>query len=110
MSVDECAQGDFGVGLFHEGFADEHSVDAVGFEFEGVLVCADARFADKDGEVGHVVDEVDGVIEVGGHGAQVAVVDAEQAAAGVGGDHGLDAVEVFAVVDFDKDGEVLVGG
>ena len=51
------------------------------------------------------------MVEVGGHGAEVAIVDAEQAVAGVGeADVGADAEQGVDVVDFDEGGELQLGG
>jgi len=56
--------------------SDEGDVEACGFEGLEVGGGADAGFGDEVDVVGDEGFEVDGVVEVGGHFGEVAVVDA----------------------------------
>ena len=72
------------VPLPHQVLAHQHAVHARVGQPLDVGPRADARFADQDRLVGHLAQQVQGVLHVGGHGPQVAVVDAQQLVARVG--------------------------
>lgn len=99
--AEEGSEGIARVGLAHEVFADEddaHAVVAQAFEIVGGF---DARLADEDGAVVDVVGEAEGVVEIDGHGRQVAVVDAEQAVGAVWEAHvGADAEDILHLMYF----------
>ena len=83
------------VGGAHEVFADECDVETCGAEGLEVLVGFDPRFGDEVDVGGDERFEFDGVVEVGGHGGEVSVVDAEEDAfVGGGFEDGEDTLEV----------------
>ncbi len=99
------------VGRGHEGFADEEGADAGGGHALDVRLGFDAGLGDEDLLVFDELGEADGRGEVGGEGAEVAVVDAQEGVGAEGeADGGADAEEGVHFVDFDEGGEAEFGG
>lgn len=95
------------VGGAHEVFADECDVEAGVTEGLEVLAGFDSRFGDEVDVWWDAWFEFDGVVEVGGHGGEVSVVDAEEDAFVWGGfEDGEDALKVCLGVDFEEGGHV----
>lgn len=105
--VEHGGEGVSGVLGPHEVLSDEGDVEAGGFEGGEVLGGADAGFGDEWEVVGDEGFEFDGVMEVGFHFGEVAVVDAEEEARGVCAfDDGEDSAEVGLGVDLEEGGHL----
>ena len=90
-----------GVLVAHEGFADEDGTCS-GFEGAlGVVGVFEAGFGDQNDTIGDFLGELLGGDEVGGHGLEIAVVDADEVGAEIKG-----AFHLGKIVDFDKDVEL----
>ena len=95
------------VGGSHEVFADEGDVETCGAEGLEVLVGLDPGLGDEVDVGGDEWFKFDGVVEVGGHGGEVSVVDAEEDSfVGGGFEDGEDALKVCLGVDFEEGGHV----
>ncbi len=91
----------------HEGFADEDGVEVGGDELPDVGAGFDAAFGDEDFFVGDEFAELQRGVEIGLHGFEVAVIDAEQTAGVLGIFYEVaDTLERLGLVDFEQDGQV----
>ena len=91
-------------------FSDEGDAEPGAVEVGEVVAGADPGLGDDSGGVGEVAQESDGVVEVGGHGAEVSVVDPEDGFGAGGGEGGESSWEVGGIVDLEEDPEVVLGG
>lgn len=96
----------------HEGFSDEDGAHTCVSEFCDVLGGCDAAFADEDSAIFDELGQSEGVSEIGFEGAQVPVVDTEEAILlmGEADDVVADADEVLHVMHFEEDCEVEFDG
>ena len=119
LAIEQQGERCGGIGLAHQGFADEEGVIAGCTELGDVVCGADAAFGDHDGAGRQTGGKLDERVGADGEGAQVAAVDADEVEAEIDG-----AVDLFAVVGFaedveaderrlrrgDREGGVSVGG
>ncbi len=96
-----------GVVCPHQMFAHENDAYALAIQSRDVLRGFDPGFTDEDGRFIDEIDETEGVADIGLHGAQVSIVDTEEAIGRVWEpDMRPNTQQVFHVVDFDERGQL----